>query len=151
MICSAYNLPCGRNLNCHEPKEVISCNTVNIFFDQVLSTDLDAGANRPDLIIKDKVVKKTYILDVFCPCDLNIHKAEATKVAEYVEWKGQLQQVWGFDCIIIPIIVGGLRAVTHNLKDYLAMIPGRPNVTLCQKITLLGSKKILSDILSRRR
>ena len=151
MICSAYNLPCGRNWSCHEPKEAITCKNVDILYDQVISTDLDVGANRPDLIIKGKVAKKTYILDVSCPCDLNIYKAEATKVAKYAGLKGQLQKMWGFDCIIIPIIIGGLGAVTHNLKDYLATIPGRPNITLCQKITLLGSKKILSDVLSRRR
>ena len=59
--------------------------------------------------------------------------------------------LWGFNFDIIPIIIGGLGAVTHKLKDYLALIPGKPNITLCQKITLLGSKKILSDVLSRRR
>ena len=150
-ISSAYGLPCGKNWYCHEPKEVISCKTVDILYDQVIPTDLDIGANRPDLIIKDKVAKRTYILDVSCPCDLNIHKAEATKIAKYVGLRGQLQKMWGFNCDIIPIIIGGLGAVTHKLKDYLTLIPGKPNITLCQKITLLGSKKILSDVLSRRR
>ena len=56
--------------------------------------------------------------------------------------------MWGYDCVIVPIIVGGLGAVTHKLKDYLALIPGCPNITMCQKITLLGSKKILMDVLS---
>ena len=95
IICSAYNLPCGRNWSCHEPKEAITCKNVDILYDQVISTDLDVGANRPDLIIKDKVAKKTYILDVYCPCDLNLYKAEATKVARYAGLKGQLQKMWG--------------------------------------------------------
>ena len=114
-------------------------------------TNLDVGANRPNIIITDKVGKKTYILDVTCPCDFNIYKAEATKVAKYIGLKGRLQKMWGFDCVIIPIVIGGLGAVTHNLKDYLAMIPGNPSITICQKITLLGSKNILMDVLSRGR
>ena len=65
-------------------KEVISCKSVDLLYDQVLKTDLEVGANRPDLVIKDKVAKKTYILDVSCPCDVNIYKAEATKVAKYI-------------------------------------------------------------------
>ena len=151
VICNAYDIPTGHNWFTHSPKEVISCKSVDILYDQVLRTDLEVGANRPDLIIKDKVGKKTYILDVSCPCDINIYKAEATKVAKYIGLKGQLQKMWGFDCIIIPIIIGGLGSVTHNLKDYLAMIPGNPNISMCQKATLLGSKKILMDVLSRSR
>ena len=81
----------------------------------------------------------------------HIPTAEATKIAKYIGLRGQLQKISGFNCDIIPIIIGGLGAVTYKLKDYLAVIPGKPNITLCQKITLLGSKKILSDVLSRRR
>ena len=135
----------------HVPKDVISCQTVDLLYDQVLRTDQEVGANRPDLVIKDKAAKRTYILDVSCPCDLNIYKAEAKKVAKYIGLKGQLQKMWGFDCTVIPIIIGGLGGVTHNLKDYLAMIPGCPSITICQKATLLGSKKILMDVSSRSR
>ena len=151
VISKAYGLPCGENWFVHEPKEVIICSEVEIVYDQILLTDMEVGANRPDLVVKDKVKKKSYLIDVSCPCDLNIFKAEATKIAKYVGLKGQLQKMWGFDCVTIPIIIGGLGAVTHNLKDYLAMIPGCPSVPMCQKITLLGSKKILTNVLSRRR
>ena len=63
---------------------------------------------------------------------------EATKIAKYGGLKGQLQKMWGYDCSVIPVVFGGLGAVTHKLKDYLAIIPGCPNITMCQKITLLG-------------
>ena len=117
----------------------------------MVKTDIEVGANRPDIVIKDLISKKTYIIDVACPCDLNIHKTEGTKVAKYIGLKGQLQKMWGFDCIIIPVVVGGLGGITGNLKDYLALIAGHPRLVLCQKIALLGSKKILLDALSRAR
>ena len=151
VISKAYNQPCGKNWYAHEPKEVITGKNVDILYDQVLHTDQEVGANRPDLVIKDKSTRKAYIIDVSCPCDLNIYKMEATKVAKYVGLRGQLQKMWGYDCITIPIIVGGLGAVTTNIKDYLALIPGLPKLAMCQKIALLGSKKILTDVLSRRR
>ena len=151
VLCQKYSLPCGQNWFQHQPKEVIIDKNVEILYDQVICTDLEIGANRPDLIVKDKGLKKTFVIDVSCPCDTNIHKMEATKVAKYIGLKGQLQKMWGYDCVIVPIIVGGLGAVTHKLKDYLALIPGCPNITMCQKITLLGSKKILMDVLSRSR
>ena len=124
---------------------------VNILYDQVIQTDLEVGANRPDLVIKDKKAKKTYLVDITCPCDLNIHKAEATKIAKYRGLRGQLQKMWGFECVTVPIVIGGLGAITCCLKDYLALLPGDAKLAMCQKITLLGSKKILMDVLSRKR
>ena len=150
-ISKAYNLPCGKNWYLHEPKDIIVDKKVDILYDQVLQTDLEVGANRPDIVIKDKLAKKTYLIDVSCPCDLNIHKAEATKVAKYRGLRGQLQKLWGFECLTVPIIIGGLGTITSCLKDYLALLPGDAKPTMCQKITLFGSKKILIDVLSRKR
>ena len=151
VIGAAYQLPRGKNWYLHEPKEAIITNDVDILYDQVLTTDLQVGANRPDIVVKDKTARKTFIIDVCNPCDLNIHKAEATKIAKYTGLKGQLQKMWGYNCTVIPIVIGGLGAVTPNLKSYLSMVPGNPNISMCQKITLLGSKKILMDALSRSR
>ena len=91
-LSKAYNLPCGRSWYLHEPKDVIVDKNVDILYDQVIQTDLEVGANRPDLVIKDKNAKKTYLVDITCPCDLNIHKAEATKIAKYRGLRGQLQK-----------------------------------------------------------
>ena len=79
VISNSYGIPTGKDWFSHAPKEVIACNNVDLLYDQVLRTDLEVGANRPDIVIKDKAAKKTYILDVSCPCDINIYKAEATK------------------------------------------------------------------------
>ena len=51
---------------------------------------------------------------------------------------------------IVPIIVGGLGAITKNLGDELTKVPSHPDRFMCQKICLLGSKKILQDVLKRR-
>ena len=58
--------------------------------------------------------------------------------------------MWGAKAEVIPVVVGGLGAVTKNLGDNLAKIPGSPDVYMCQKFCLLGSKKILQDVLRRR-
>ena len=81
----------------------------------------------------------------------NIHKAEATKIAKYRGLRGQLQKMWGFECITLPVVVGGLGSITSCLKNYLAILPGCPSAIMCQKISALGSKKILMDVLSRKR
>ena len=51
VISNAYGLPRGKNWYFHEPKDVIVTKNVDILYDQVLTTDQEVGANRPDIVI----------------------------------------------------------------------------------------------------
>ena len=123
---------------------------VEIIYDQIISTDRPIGANRPDIIVKDIIKKKAYIIDISCPCDTNVGKKEAEKISKYGELRVELCKMWGMECEIIPVVIGGLGAVTKSYNDHLAKIPGKPKLFMCQKITFLGSKRILSDVLRRK-
>ena len=48
--------------------------------------------------------------------------------------------MWGAKYTVIPIVIGGLGAVTPHCVEYLRVIPGEPDIHMCQKITLLGSE-----------
>ena len=109
------------------------------------------GANRPDIIVKDMNERKVYIINVSCPVDVNVGKKEAEKVAKYMGLSAELNRMWGVNTEILPVVVGGLGSVTKNLSDYLTKIPGLPDLFMCQKICLLGSSKILRDVLKRHR
>ena len=150
-ILKHYNIDTGENWYRHKPAEVILKPTCEIIYDQVIATTRPVGANRPDIIIKDISMKKAYIIDISCPVDINVGKKEAEKVSKYMGLCAELNRMWGIDTEIIPVIVGGLGTVSKNIGDYLAKIPGLPDVFMCQKICLLGSKKILRDVLRRRR
>ena len=52
---------------------------VEIVYDQVITTDRPVGANRPDILIRDKANKQTFIVDISCPCDVNVVNKEAEK------------------------------------------------------------------------
>ena len=123
---------------------------MEITYDQVILTTRPIGANRPDIIIKDKVQKKCFIIDVACPVDTNTVKKETEKISKYGGLRVELERMWGTDAEVIPVIVGGLGAVTRNFSDLLSKIPGMPDPYMCQKIGLLGSKKILAAVLKRR-
>ena len=135
----------------HNPPEVVIGNDVEITYDQVIMTTRPIGANRPDIIIKDKTQKKTLIIDVACPVDTNIYKKESEKISKYGGLRVELERMWGADAEVIPVIVGGLGALSNNFNNFLAKIPGMPDPFMCQKIGLLGSKRILTDVLKRRR
>ena len=103
------------------------------------------------IIVKDISMKKAYIINISCPVDINVGKKEAEKVSKYMGLCAELNRMWGIDTEIIQVIFGGLGTVSKNIGDYLAKIPGTPDIFMCQKICLLGSKKILRDVLRRRR
>ena len=149
-IMKAYAVECAENWYAHVPKDVILMKRCEIIYDQVIYTDRPVACNRPDIIVKDLVREKVFIIDVSCPCDTNVRKKELEKITKYRELKGELQKMWGMECEVIPLIVGGLGAVTKNLRDYLACVPGLPEQYMCQKIVLMGSKRILRDVLGRR-
>ena len=93
--------------------------------------------------------KNVYITDVSHPVDTNVGKEERQKLGEYGALGVEAERMWGVKAEVIPVILGGLGAVTKNLGDNLAKIPGFPDSYMCQKISLLGSKKILKSVLRR--
>ena len=123
--------------------------TPMVAYDQTILTTRPVGANRPDILIKDLGNRKTYIIDISCPIDTNVSKKESEKIAKYGALRVEAERMWGGKAEVIPVVVGGLGAVSKNLRTHLARIPGSPDLHMCQKICLLGSKKILQDALTR--
>ena len=149
-ILDHYKMEVGRNWYMHCPPDVVIGKDVEVIYDQVILTTRPIGANRPDIIIKDKAKKKTFVIDVACPVDTNVGKKESEKISKYGALRVELERMWGTDAEVIPVIVGGLGAITHNFNNFLGKIPGTPDPHMCQKIGLLGSKRILADVLKRR-
>ena len=149
-IMKHFAFPCGSNWYAHKPCDVIMSKKVEIVYDQVITTDRPVGANRPDILVRDKVNKQVYIVDVSCPCDVNVVSKEAEKISKYSVLKKELMKMWGGQCTIIPVVVGGLGAVSKNAEKYVKSLPGNVDMVLCQKIAVLGSKRILQAVLSRK-
>ena len=150
-VLKSYNIDVGDNWYMHNPAEVVTKNKIEVIYDQTILTTRPVGANRPDILIKDLENKKAYIIDISCPIDTNVGKKENEKISKYGALSAEAERMWGVKAQVIPVIVGGLGAVTKNLGDNLAKIPGAPDSYMCQKICLLGSKKILHDVLRRAR
>ena len=144
-----YDMDVGENWFTHNPADIVTKGMIEVAYDQTILTTRPVGANRPDILIKDLEHKKAYIIDISCPVDTNVGKKENEKTAKYGALCADAERMWGVKAQVIPVIVGGLGAVTKNLGDNLAKIPGAPDAYMCQKICLLGSKRILQDVLRR--
>ena len=99
---------------------------------------------------RDKASKKVYIIDVSCPSDVNVIAKENEKIAKYSGLRVELAKMWESECVVIPVIIGGLGCLSEKFTDYINQIPAEISAELCQKITMLGSEKILRSCLSRR-
>ena len=149
-ICNAYNFHTEKKWHLHSPPEVIMDKKVEIIWDMILTTDRAVGSNRPDIIIRDKTERKTFIIDVSCPSDVNVTSKENEKLTKYSGLRVELAKMWNCECVVIPIVIGGLGAISDKFTQYLDMIPADISSELCQKITLLGSEKIMRSCLSRK-
>ena len=87
-----YKFLCNENWYAHRPSNVVMSKHVEIVYDQDTITDGPVGANRPDLLIRDKKGRKTFVVDISCPCDVNVAKnievyCLEERVGEDVGWR----------------------------------------------------------------
>ena len=94
--------------------------------------------------------KRVFIIDVSCPSDGNVNAKENEKITKYSGLRVELAKMWQCESIIIPVVIGGLGGLSEKFIDYINQIPAEVSADLCQKITLLGSEKIMRSCLSRR-
>ena len=56
--------------------------------------------------------------------------------------------MWGMNATTIPVVIGALRLIKKGLEKYTQQIPGNNKIHELQKITLLGTPRILRKALS---
>ena len=149
-LCKSYDIQTENKWHLHNPTEVILNKNIELLWDMTLNTDRQVGANRPDIVLRDKASKKTYIIDISCPSDVNVLSKENEKLTKYSGLRAELGKMWDSECVIIPVVVGGLGVVSEKFPDYLKMIPAELSTEMCVKITLLGSERIMRSVLSRK-
>ena len=115
-----------------------------------LNTDRQIGANKPDIVLRDKAARKTFIIDISCPSDVNVQSKENEKITKYSGLRVELSKMWNCESVVIPVVIGGLGVISEKFPEYLKMVPAELSMEMCLKITLLGSEKIMSSVISRK-
>ena len=123
---------------------------VEITYNSIISTERPHIFNPPDIIVRDKVKRKCYIIDVSCPNDINVSQKEQEKITKYSGLRLELGRMWDCDCMVIPIVIGSLGVVSEHFEKYKDMVPAELSTVMCSKIVMLGSEKILRNFLARR-
>jgi hypothetical protein len=129
------------------PKPVCEEGDVTVLWNQAVHTDREVTANRPDIIIKNKIGKTCTLIDVAIPADRNVVQKEAEKRLKYKSFCIQMQQMWNLKCTIIPVIIGATGIVTRSLRKNLEAIPGKHSIDSLQKTAILGKSHIIRNVL----
>ena len=113
-----------------------------------IHTDREIKANRPDIIIKDKVEKTCMLIDMTVPSDKNISVKVVEKLSKYKDLEIEIERMWHMKTQMIPVVIGCLGTIKKGLETFTSKIPGNVKVVDLQKIALLGTAHILRKVLS---
>ena len=71
------------------------------------------------------------------------------KLEKYQLLRDEIAKVWRIrKVIVVPVVIGALRAVSVNFKEYMKRIGVNVRLEVIQKTALLGTAKILRKVLS---
>jgi hypothetical protein len=131
------------------PKPVYEEGDVTVLWNQAVHTDREVKANRPDIIIKNKIEKTCTLTDVAIPVDKNVMQKEEEKKLKYKSLGTEIQRMWKLKCAFIPVIIGATGIVTRCLRNNLedTRIPGKHSIDSVQKTAILGTSHIIRKVL----
>ncbi|CAH2218509.1 jg623 [Pararge aegeria aegeria] len=125
-------------------------NSSVLYWDRTIITDRYITANRPDIVLVDRSVRRAIIVDITIPHDDNLVKADKEKVSKYLDLVHEITAMWGVEStVIVPIVVSvnGLLAksfVQHLKKlSFGCWIKGR-----IQKAVVLETARIVRRFLT---
>ena len=102
---------------------------------------------RPVIVCIDKIAKSCLIINIAIPGDQNIIVKEQKKIGKYQNLGTKLGKLWKLKAEVVPVAVGALVTITHNLKFYLKKIDISIVTSCLQKTAILGTAFILRRVL----
>ena len=147
-LCKKYDLERTEKWYEHSPEGVIESDEVKLLWDVNIQCDHLIAARRPDIVVVIKGERKCIIIDIAVPGDSRISDKEKEKEEKYQDLKREVKRMWNMrSVIVVPVIVGALGSITKKLDEWLEKLDITVNIALLQKTTLLGTARILREVL----
>ena len=147
-MCREYGIETVEKWYEHKPEPITENKTVTILWDFSIHTDRTIQANRPDIVIKDKVKRSCQLIDMSVPNDNNVSAKEFEKLSKYKDLEIEISKMWNVKTRTIPMIIGALGVIKKGTKEHLENIPGKIPLCELQKIVLNSTAHILRRALS---
>ena len=116
LLCRKYHLQCSDKcyIHTHKPQSVQENGEYKILWDFNIQTDKVIEHRRPYIVCINKLKRERQIIDFAIPCDQNIAIKEQAKIDKYQELRIELQKVWNFKVVVIPIVIGALGTMSKK-------------------------------------
>ncbi|KAG0437890.1 LINE-1 reverse transcriptase like protein [Dictyocoela muelleri] len=106
----------------HKLKKILSTDEYEIIVDKPCITDTEIQHKKPDIIINDKIDKKTFIIEVGITSFENLRKTEVEKVMKYRTLGAELGKMNGSQVFIIPFVMTWDGFMTEFGADYMRVL-----------------------------
>lgn len=132
------------------PDPVLENDHVTLYWDRSIITDRTIVANKPDIVVIDRLARRTMIVDITIPHDENLVKAEKEKQIKYLDLAHEVVDMWNVDsAVIVPIVVTANGLMAKSLDQHLMRLSlGGWIKGLIQKAVLLDTARIVRRFLS---
>lgn len=147
-LCRMWQFDRDDNWYNHKPEPVTESEKTKILWDFAIQTDKEIEANRPDIVLLDKIERNCFIIDIACPFDTRIGSKEKEKIEKYQDLRRELKRIWKCKSVqVVPIVIGALGTITRNALKLLDTLGATDLFNLLQKACLLGSGRIIRKVL----
>ena len=122
------------------PSPVLENSCVKLYWDREITTDVLIRANRPDIVVYDKRMKRVTIIDIAVPLDRNVQSTFSTKITKYHDLAEELRQMWHLEGVrIVPVVISATGLVPYALINSLEELELRNELHSIQKAVVLGT------------
>ena len=131
-----------------KPEGVLENENCKLLWDFTIQCDRMDEARRPDIVFVDKK-REIKILDVAVPGDGRVKDKELEKIEMYQVLKEEVGRIWGMKKVIpvIPVVIGALGAISDKFDKHTEEIGVQIRIQVIQKTALLGTARILRNVL----
>jgi hypothetical protein len=133
----------------YTPHTILENERYKLYWDRTIITDRTVSDNRPDVILTDKVKKKTFLVDTAIPSDHRSQLKYNEKEDKYKDLAIETKQIWRQEEVtVIPIIITASGLIPKGLTKELAKFEAdKKIVQRMQKSLLLDACHIMREFL----
>ncbi|KAI5714587.1 hypothetical protein M8J77_002109 [Diaphorina citri] len=134
----------------YDPEPILENESHKLYWDTTIITDRRLPANRPDIVLIDKIQKNVKLIDIAHPNDHNILITMGEKIRKYQDLGIEIKDMWNMDKVeIVPVVVSTNGLIHPSLYEHIKKIQ-LPHYVIqkVQKNVLLETCRIVRKFIS---
>lgn len=133
----------------YEPEPVLENEEAKLYWNREINSDKTIPHNKPDITLRKKISKETFLIEVSVPNSCNLDKKHFEKVNKYKPLAEEIRQMWKQEkVLILPIILSVTGVIPNKLHDSIRILEINPNIYIeMQKSVIISTCSIVRQFL----